>query len=75
MSCDGGTCYAGCTCHEAAWARRLAEAESEASRYWIALEEISDMPHDADGFDATHMQAIADRALLLAPPADGGGGE
>ena len=28
MSCDGGTHYAGCPCHEARWQERLAGAEA-----------------------------------------------
>ena len=69
MSC-GPTHYAGCACHEARWAERLAATEALSERYRLALWEIK-----VSDLTADDCYKIARAALNPPPEAEKKGGE
>ena len=71
MTCGGGTCYAGCACHESTWAEKLAAAAERARRLEEALREIG--KHECrhaklgDGIDCTRVGMVFPDGFTACP--------
>jgi len=78
VSCDGGTCYHGCACHEARWQERLAGAETRVRALEEGIRAAMDYSGNRWSEWGERAENVADMldALLAPPPeAEKKGGE